>query len=375
MVRRALASGPVTPGPVTPGPVTPGAPQARVPALSRGRHTASAAATATAWLVFLTVALMLALFAGTALLLATLAVTLTGLAWSLDRLHRRAVPGAAPLTAWLTSVAAALMAVVGGTAAVWVWLGVVGHLWAWFLVVLGPLAAVTLTVAVARSRRPQGQALAVAGAGVAAVGCLILVVSSDSARDSLRAIGSELRPDLPADAPAAPPSPPTPSPQPTTVPSPTTPPEVPVTASRPCAATDLTLSATGWDSAMGTSAVTLVATNRAASACWLEGWPDLRLLQGGDDLRLDVGHPARGASGQPLSPRRVAVPPGGEASLGWWWKGYRQMADQRTPQTVVLSLQDGGEVRLGLVDPGHLVDVIEGAPVDVTPWQGTPAAG
>jgi hypothetical protein len=51
------------------------------------------------------------------------------------------------------------------------------------------------------------------------------------------------------------------------------------------------------------------------------------------------------------------------------------MADQRTPQTVVISLQDGGEVRLGLVDPGHLVDVIEGAPVDVTPWQGTPAAG
>ncbi len=119
---------------------------------------------------------------------------------------------------------------------------------------------------------------------------------------------------------------------------------------------------------MGTSAVTIVATNESSTACWVEGYPSLRLLQGGNDLRLEVGHSARGASGQELTIPRVAVLPGDRAGFGWWWRGYRQQADQHTPQTVVLGLRGGEEARLELPGNPYLVDVIEAAKVDVTLW-------
>ena len=44
----------------------------------------------------------------------------------------------------------------------------------------------------------------------------------------------------------------------------------PVAASAACAPEDLTWSATGWDAAMGTRAVTVVATNRTARPCYVD---------------------------------------------------------------------------------------------------------
>lgn len=45
----------------------------------------------------------------------------------------------------------------------------------------------------------------------------------------------------------------------------------------------------GWDAATGTRAAALVVTNDdASSACQLQGLPNLRIMQSGQDLEINV---------------------------------------------------------------------------------------
>lgn len=332
------------------------------------RHAVLAGLLTFAWLGWLAATFVIWLFGGAPFVTAVAVVWLVGLTWALDRLHRRAVPTAAPAATLLASGAAAVVTIVGALAGVGL-LVVVQERWAFLLPPVGMLVGVTLVTAVARTPAAGGVALAVSGSGVAALACALVVGVTEDGRDSLRSLRAEFAPAAAGAPTRAAPEPPSPAPDPLPTPSPTTRhTESPVRANRPCAPTDLTLEATGWDSAMGRSAVTIVATNESSTACWLEGYPSLRLLQGGSDLRLEVGHAARGASGQELTNERVGVLPGGRAGFGWWWKGYRQQADQHTPQTVVLGLRGGEQARLELTGNPYLVDVIEAAKVDVTPW-------
>jgi hypothetical protein len=340
--------------------------------LAAARHAGLAGLLTFVWLGWLAATFAVWLFAGAPFVLAVAVTWLAGLTSALDRMYRRAVPVEAPGVTLLVSGAAATGAVVGAFAGVAL-VVVVDARWGLVLPPLGLILGVVVVTAVARVPNGGGPALAVSGTVVAALVCAVVVGVTDGGRDTLRTLRDEFHPDVPA-ATAAPvhvepiptPLPPGPSPSPTTRHT-----RPPVKADRPCGPTDLELRATGWDSAMGDSSVTILATNRSVSACWVEGYPQLRLFQGADDLSLDVGHPRRGPSGQDLAVARIGVRPGERATFGWWWKGYRQQADQHTPQTVVLNLGVGKEVRLELPGDPYLVDVVEGAKVDVTPW-GTP---
>ncbi|GAA2166956.1 DUF4232 domain-containing protein [Pedococcus bigeumensis] len=334
------------------------------------RHTGLAFLVTFAWLGWLVASSVFWLFGGAPLLVAVVACWLVGLTWGLDRVHRRADPGEATGATLLVSGAAALAATLAallGFALVYVLEGK-GSL---VLPPLFVLASVVLVTAVARMPVGGGPAAAVAGVVVTVLVGAVLVGVTDEGRDSVRSLRDEFHPEVPSAVSSAVLPPPEPGPRPPGRPDPLPTPRptpAPVQAARPCGSTDLTLEATGWDSAMGDSSVTIVATNGSATACWVEGYPKLRLLQGGADLRLVVGHPARSDQGLPLTPQRVGVAPGGGAVFGWWWKGYRNAADQSTPQTVVLALGRGAPARLELPGDPYLVDVIEHAEVDVTPW-------
>jgi hypothetical protein len=343
----------------------------RRPVMRPLRHVGLALARTLAWSGWLFATVVLWLFGGTPLLVAVIVVWLVGLTWSLDRLHRAAVPQLSAVATLLTSGAAAVATVVAAVAGAAL-VALLDVRWALLLPLGAVLAAVALVTAAARYPRPGSPALAVSATVIATLVCAVAVAVTEDGRGAVRSIWSDFHPDLPSATAAAAVADPHPHP-PTNVssrPQPTTRhTDELVKAERACGATDLTLTATGWDSAMGTSAVTVIATNRSATACWLHGHPRVRLVQGGKDLDLRVGNPTRGASGQPLTTQRVAMAQGEHASFGWWWQGYRRLADQQTPQTVIVSLTDGGQVRLELTDPRHLLDVVQGAAVDVTPWQ------
>ena len=73
-------------------------------------------------------------------------------------------------------------------------------------------------------------------------------------------------------------------------------------------------------------------------------------------------------------PGRVGLPPeGGEAVAALSWKGYRAMADTTSPQLVSVSLSGATTaitpLRLALDGSAPRIDVIEGAAMDVAPWQ------
>jgi hypothetical protein len=285
-------------------------------------------------------------------------------------LYRRAVPAEATGTTLIVSGAAALAAAVAALAG-FALVHVLEGKGTLLLPPLGVLIAVVAVTAVARVPAAGSAAAAVAGSVVAALACAVAFGLTDGGRESVRSLRDEFHPEVPPAASSrvvtAPEPGPRPPGQPDPLPTPRPTPR-PVTAARPCGAADLTLRATGWDSAMGDSSVTIVATNGSASACWVEGYPQLRLLQGGTDLRLEVGHPSTSDYGLPLRSQRVGVAPGGDAVFGWWWKGYRSAADQTTPQTVLLDLGGGADARLELSADSYLVDVIDGAKVEVTPW-------
>ncbi|SDP52212.1 Protein of unknown function [Pedococcus dokdonensis] len=343
-----------------------------VPTLGVARHTGMAALLTFAGLGWFVATFVFWLFGGAPLVLAVSACWLVGLAWGLDRLHRRAAPGESTGATLLVSSAAAVTgaALALSAFALVYQLGGKGQL---VLPPLGALLGVLAVVALARVPR-SGTTLAVGAAVVAVLVGAGVMASFDAGRDSVRSLRDAFHPWVPTAAEVAesanPQPPPGEGPRPPGVPapSPTTKRTPVVKASRPCGPTDLTLQATGWDAAMGDTSVTIVATNQSSTACWVQGHPSLRLLQGGVDLHLEVGTPKTSAYGEPLRAQRVGVAPGGDALFGWWWKGYRNAADQETPQTVVLDLGRGAPLRLELPRDPHLVDVVDGAKVDVTPW-------
>ncbi|KRE54537.1 DUF4232 domain-containing protein [Phycicoccus sp. Soil748] len=389
------------------------------PALRTGlvRHVGVAALRGVASAAAVVVLSPFWLFGGTALYCALALGWFVLLAWLLDRSHRVRAPGDGDLGSLLVSGAAATVGVGSGVVTAVVLPQVVpapvGA--SWFALEPVVLAAATglgagATVLAARllsastTRRLDQQSPTVDGHGTAAVGAaptaagggpvvvaavvamvtVLLVTATPWGRGAARAVRDDLYPRVQSAA-ASPPATapdgntgkegPTPT-GPSPVPAPTSeaPEPAPVVADRPCVDGDLTLSARGWDSAMGSSAVSVVATNTSATACWVRGYPALRLEQGGRDLSLVVtpSPTRRSGAGSVVPDRRVGLAArGGEASFDLWWRGYRQAADQRTPQTLVVTPPGTGAIRLGLSAP-YLLDVVEGAEVTVLRWSGPP---
>lgn len=325
------------------------------------------------------------LFGGSALLLATGVTAVVVLAWLVDLVLRRSGRAGelgALLGAGLAAVAAVAAATVVVAATVhWSSGRPGGDSWGWLLAGLVLGAATGTAVALAPLVRLDRRGLRVAATGgwVVVVLAALVVAASPPGRDALAGLQRDVYPPALA---AQPPSPvgvePTPEPVPKTPPPPAvrTPEPRSVAPARACTTGDLTLSARGWDSAMGTSAVTLVVTNGSTSACWVEGFPTVAVAQAGRDLGVDVRRSTTTAYGTEARTGRIGLlPSGGEAVAALSWKGYRAMADSTSPQVVSVSLSGApSPLRLSLDGTAPRIDVVEGAAMDLGPWQ-YPAAG
>lgn len=169
----------------------------------------------------------------------------------------------------------------------------------------------------------------------------------------------------PAPVPALTPAPEFPSSSGTATPSP---PQSVDTDVR-CLPGDLTRTAQGWDAAMGTRAVTVVAHNTSASDCYVEGFAGLHLAQRDIDLQLQVTHSTTNPNGAPVVARRIGIAPSGRAAFAVLWKGYSQQAQDTDSQGLTVFLDGGvGAVPVDLSTSRHRFDLIEGAEVTIGPW-------
>lgn len=174
----------------------------------------------------------------------------------------------------------------------------------------------------------------------------------------------------PADAPApdvAVSAPPRAAPPEPAAPSPSAAPPAPVQTAVACSPDDLTWGTTGWDAAMGTRAVTVVATNHAAHPCYVDGFADIAIAQGGHTLRLATEPGSPTEPGAPAA-QRVGLAVEGAASFPLVWKGYGAAADQRTPQALTVTLPGADAVTVPLGPDPAPFDLVDGGTVRVGPW-------
>lgn len=141
-----------------------------------------------------------------------------------------------------------------------------------------------------------------------------------------------------------------------------------VPAARACALSDLRLTGGGWDMTMGTSSMTVTAHNVSGRACWLDGVARVRISQGASDLRLTYRVGSAEQIGRPGAPRRVGVPAGGRAWAVLWWPGYRDAADQETPQRLWVAAAPGPEVEVPTGQWPAPFDLVDGGEVLVSVW-------
>ena len=88
------------------------------------------------------------------------------------------------------------------------------------------------------------------------------------------------------------------------------------TAATPgCRAAALKLRLAGTDTGAGSTALTVMITNRSAAACSLEGYPGLRLARPDGSAAPARIAPGRGPLFAGMSPARVRLRPGGQASF------------------------------------------------------------
>lgn len=286
-------------------------------------------------------------------------------ACAVTALDRQVGPGyRTGLPCWLAGLGTSALAV---TALVWSALEILGPIRALPVVdgavlALGMLAwraaawRAGLVPAGARPWSAAGAAIAV----LAVAAAVFLVVS-----DSRPANDPAPLPDLAAPGRPAPPEPAAPHP-----PAPTV--DATVHAAVACGPDDLSWSTTGWDAAMGTRAVTVVATSHAAHPCYVDGFAGIAIAQGGRALRLTTEPGSATGTGVPAA-RRVGLAVGGAASFPLIWRGYGAAADQDTPQALTVVLAGAGEPRAVPLDPPPApFDLIDGGTVRVGPWSPSP---
>jgi hypothetical protein len=271
---------------------------------------------------------------------------------ALDR--RVAAAHASAFPSWLAGL---VVGAAGVAAVVWWAVEVRGQLWA-LPVVDGAALALGLLAwraATGGIRAPQ--------AGIGALGVLVAagaVIVAMSGPEPGGDVDSPVAPVLPprAAVPEAPSAAPRPSP-------------APVDASVACGPGDLTWSTTGWDAAMGTRAVSVVATSHADRPCYVDGFPGVTLAQGGRALRLTT-QPGSPAGPEVPQARRVGLAPGGTASFPLIWKGYGAAADEDTPQELRVTLAGGASGTVALGPSPAPFDLVDGGTIRVGPWQPGP---
>lgn len=172
-----------------------------------------------------------------------------------------------------------------------------------------------------------------------------------------------------------------PAPTPAHTPSGTLPPLEPSVVPPPsdwrvCDGADLAMTAEGWESAAGDSYAVLVATNTSDTPCVLSDAPLLAVSQGGTDLHL-AQQPlerSRFTSTPPAS--GVGLPKGASAQAYLFWHGYRNAADQTTPQVLTARVQQGDEAVPVAFDGdaeselrAAPFDLVDGGAIEVGRWE------
>jgi hypothetical protein len=290
----------------------------------------------------------------------------------LDRSLGRARGGRAVYLASLTTALVGL-GTLGGALAVLGW-GVAQFAGALVLSILS-VAAITalgdVVPAVYVQSWAQWTAAAVAGIAIlgAALGGLgLLEPPKVWAAGTWSAAEVEVPPSVATPSPPAPTTIPTPTPTATPVPTPT-PTPTSVSAQRPCSPGDLTLAVGEFDFAMGARLATVRASNRSESACYLDGFSTVRLLQGGQALDLTIATTSSENPGTEVDGEAtlVGIAPGHAARLVLYWRGYSQAADTTTPQTLKVTMQPGATA-VPLEVPEPRFDLIDGGELRVGNW-------
>jgi hypothetical protein len=126
---------------------------------------------------------------------------------------------------------------------------------------------------------------------------------------------------------------------------------------------------------MGDSGAMIRATHRGARDCVLTGAPHLEIMQGGSRIALKeeplVGQDDGSGQVQKHGAKdaaTVGLRPGDTASAPLFWSGYRNAADQETPQQVTVRLTDDGDAVRAELEPmgeGPAPDEPAPAPFDL----------
>ena len=141
-----------------------------------------------------------------------------------------------------------------------------------------------------------------------------------------------------------------------------------VTASQPCAAANLVVSALGSSKAMGGGITTVEAISTSDIPCNLEGFAQLTLFQGGKDLHLKIIQQPKSLSPAVPPARRIGLARGDRAAFNVQWKGYGAAADRTTPETLWFSVNGSKITPIRLDSRPAPFDLIDGAEVTVTRW-------
>ncbi|OAV62868.1 DUF4232 domain-containing protein [Enteractinococcus helveticum] len=168
----------------------------------------------------------------------------------------------------------------------------------------------------------------------------------------------------------------TPSDSPT--PSPITPPATPEPTAAPtqaasaCEASALDVTIGGWDAATGARGAGIVVTNHSAGACQLQGMPDLRIIQAGQDLEVNVSEYELSEDGQETY-STITVGPGQSAQAIVYWRGERGAHHDDSAQQVQIMV-NGAWLDAAFEFHEHMqpmdspFDVLPGSELEIGKW-------
>lgn len=122
----------------------------------------------------------------------------------------------------------------------------------------------------------------------------------------------------------------------------------------PCTEDQLEIGINGWNGMLGDTGATIEALNAGDVACGLTGRPTLTITQ--DSEPIELRHEPLHDDAEITDPAVGAILASGEtARTGLYWPGYRNAADQETPQRVTVRLSPQGPempAELGPADGG-----------------------
>jgi hypothetical protein len=110
------------------------------------------------------------------------------------------------------------------------------------------------------------------------------------------------------------------------------------TAGHACRARALSMQPAGTDTGAGSTALTVVVTNRSAAACRLHGYPALGLARADGSLAAARERHGRGVMFAGMATRAVRLPPGGHASFFLVYRDFDPATGRSGPAVSALEV-------------------------------------